>query len=171
MLVGGTAALARRADPAVESTVAAPSMGPQEMAQQAGDYMTKMRGIEGRVTKLQDQARAKKDVIKLNCVSDKLVQLKGHLAVADQTNTNFNAAISRGDNGGRQHEFTRLTIIFQKVTVLHTEAENCIGEDASYVGQTRVDVDVDPNIPTEDPTEPQLPLPDVSRPPEASPFI
>jgi hypothetical protein len=41
----------------------------------------------------------------------------------------------------------------------------------SYVGQTTVDVEIDPNIPNEDPTQPQLPLPDVTRPPEATPFV
>jgi len=171
LLVGGTAALARRADPGPTDITAAPTLGPQEMSQQSADYLAKMRSTEVRVGKLQDQARAKKDVIKLNCVSDKRIQINGHLVVADQTNTALTTAVARGDTPGRQHEFTRMTIIFQKVTVLLTEAENCIGEDVSYVGETRVDVEIDPNIPSNDPTESQLPLPDVSRPPEASPFI
>ena len=38
---------------------------------------------------------------------------------------------------GRTHEFTRLTIINQKVLVLGAEAENCIGEDLSFVGATQ----------------------------------
>jgi hypothetical protein len=141
------------------------------MSQQSADYMAKIKGAEARVTKLQDDARKKKDVIKLNCVSDKLTQIKGHVIVANQTNSSLTVALSRNNAPAGQHEFTRMTIIFQKVTVLGTEAENCIGEDASYVGDTRVDVEIDPNIPDSDPTEPQLPLPDVSRPPEASPFV
>lgn len=172
LLIGGTAALARRADaPPSDQTPLGVTLSAPDMATQANDYMGKMRSTESRVTKLQDEARAKKDVIKLNCVSDKVVQIKGHIAVGDQSMAGLNTAISRGDTPGRQHEFTRMTIIYQKVVVLGTEAENCIGEDASYVGETRVDVEIDPNIPNDDPTEPQLPLPDVTRPPEASPFI
>ena len=57
------------------------------------------------------------------------------------------------------------------VVTLGTEAEQCIGEDVSYVGQTTVDVEIDPSIPPEDPTQPDLPLPNVQRPPEASPFV
>jgi hypothetical protein len=171
VLIGGTTALARRADPAPEGIYAGANMSPSEMSQQAADYMLKMRSTETRATKLQDDARKRKDVIKLNCVSDKLVQIKGHIAVANQTMTGLSTAIARSDSPAGQHEFTRMTLIFQKVSVLGTEAENCIGEDASYVGETKVDVDIDPNVPSEDPTEPQLPLPDVSRPPEASPFV
>jgi hypothetical protein len=170
VLIGGTTALARRADPKNDNPIA-PSLSPQESSQQAADYMAKMKSTESRAAKLQDDARKKRDVIKLNCVTDKLTQIKGHIAVANDTMTNLTAAVARSDAGEQQHNFTRMTLIFQKVSVLGTEAENCIGEDASYVGDTTVNVDIDPNIPTEDPTEPQLPLPDVSRPPEASPFV
>jgi hypothetical protein len=170
-LVGGTAALARRVQQPGGELTAGDTLNAPQTVQQANEYMGKMRATLKRVQKLQDQARAKKDVIKLNCVSDKLVQVTGHMAVADQSFASLNAAVARTDEPSRKHELTRMTILYQKVTVLGTEAENCIGEDASYVGETRVDIEVDPNIPNNDPTEPQLPLPDVTRPPEASPFI
>jgi hypothetical protein len=51
---------------------------------------------------------------------------------------------------------------------LGAEAENCIGEDLSFVGATRVDVDVDPNIPQNDPTQPPAPGIDIERPAEAT---
>ncbi len=142
-----------------------------ETASQARDYMGKMTDTQSRVIKLQDAAKKKKDVLKLTCVDDKLVQVRGHLAVANQSMTSLTGAISRGDDGARAHEFTRMTILYQKVLVLGTEAENCIGEDVSYVGATKVDVEVDPNVPSDDPTQPRLPLPEPSRPPEATPFV
>jgi hypothetical protein len=171
VLLVASAAFGRAGDTAAEidfrKTV---SLSPQETVQQSRDYQAKMQDTLKRINVLQDRAKKDKDVIKLNCVSDKLVQVKGHLAVTDQSMTALQTAIARSDEGGRQHEFTRITILYQKVLVLGTEAEGCIGEDVSYVGSTRVDVDVDPNVPQEDPTEPTLPLPDVTRPPEASPF-
>src|SRR3954447_10516083 len=107
LLIGGTAALARRAEPALASPFTGINLGPQEMTQQAADYMGKMNGVEARVVKLQDQARAKKDVIKLNCVSDKMVQIKGHKAVADQSMNGLQSAVGRNDTPAREHEFTR----------------------------------------------------------------
>jgi hypothetical protein len=146
-------------------------MGPQDTLTQARSYMGKIRGINGRVLVLQDQARRKRDILKLECVNDKHTQLRGHIAVADGAMLSLDGALARGDEGAQQHELTRMTIIYEKAVVLGTEAENCIGEDASYVGATEVEVEIDPNIPPEDPTEAALPLPDVTRPPEASPFV
>jgi hypothetical protein len=82
--------------------------------------------------------------------------------------TSLQESIARADEGGRTHEFTRLTIVNQKVTVLGAEAENCIGEDLSFVGATRVDVEIDPNLPTVDVTSPPQPQIDDTRPQEAS---
>jgi hypothetical protein len=147
------------------------SLSPQQTVTEAHDYQTKMRATQLRVEKLVDTARKQKDVIKLNCVNDKMVRIRGHMTVADQTMASLDTAIGRNDGGARQHEFTRLIILFQKVQVLGTEAENCIGEDVSYVGDTKVEVEIDPNIPDDDPTQPLLPVPDVNRPPEASPFV
>ena len=68
-------------------------------------------------------------------------------------------------------EFAKLTIAYQKVVVLAQEAEACIGEEIAYVGATRVDVQVDPDIDERtDPTvEPPPKLPMI-RGPIVSPF-
>jgi hypothetical protein len=147
------------------------TLTPQETLAQSKDYLSKMRDTEKRILSLQTHAAKEKDMVKLNCVGDKLTQVRGHLTVTDQSMQGMNTAISRGDDGARQHEFTRVTILYQKVATLGTEAEQCIGEDVSYVGATTVDVEVDPSVPPGDPTTPELPLPNVQRPPEASPFV
>ncbi len=147
------------------------TLTPQETLTQAKDYYKKMMDVQKRVLMLQAKAKKDKDVVKLNCVDDKLTQIRGHLTVSDQSMASLQSDVARGDDAGRQHQFTRLTILYQKVVTLGTEAEQCIGEDVSYIGATRVDVEIDPSIPPTDPTEPPLPVPDVQRPPEASPFV
>jgi hypothetical protein len=147
------------------------TLTPQETLAQSKDYYRKMQDVQKRILMLQAKAKKDKDVVKLNCVDDKLVQVRGHQVVTDQSMTSLNSAITRGDDPARLHEFTRLSILYQKVVTLGTEAEQCIGEDVSYVGATRVDVEIDPSIPPDDPTQPPLPVPVVERPPEASPFV
>src|SRR5438270_7398389 len=147
------------------------TLSPQETQPQARDYYKKMQETQHRVTQLQAKAKKDKDMVKLNCVNDKLIQLKGHMTVTDQSMSSLSVDIAKRDDTARQHEFTRISILYQKVVTLGTEAEQCIGEDVSYVGATRVDVEIDPSIPPTDPTQPDLPLPDVQRPPEASPFV
>jgi hypothetical protein len=147
------------------------TLTPAETLTQSRDYYRKMQDVQKRIFGLDAKAKKDKDMVKLNCVGDKLTQVKGHMTVSDQSMASLQGAINRGDDGARQHEFTRLTILYQKVVTLGTEAEQCIGEDVSYVGATTVEVDIDPSIPVTDPTQPDLPIPDVGRPPEASPFV
>jgi hypothetical protein len=146
-----------------------PNLSSDEMLGQARQYQQSMSQVLQRVQGLQETARRQKDIIKLNCVADKLVQTKVNVSIAEQALTSLQDNVARADEGGRTHEFTRLTIINQKVTVLGAEAENCIGEDLSFVGATRVDVDVDPNIPRDDPTQPATPTTAVDRPPPDKP--
>jgi hypothetical protein len=148
-----------------------PTLTVDEMISQARQYQQSMGQVLQRVQTLQETARKQKDIIKLNCVSDKLVQAKVNASIADQAMTALQENIAKADEGGRTHEFTRLTIINQKVLVLGAEAENCIGEDLTFVGATRIDVDVDPNIPRDDPTQPASPATSIERPPAASSYL
>jgi hypothetical protein len=145
-----------------------PTVTPEDMLAQSRDYFRAMNEVQKRIQLLQEQSKRQKDIIRLNCVTDKLVQVKVNINIAEQSMASLQENIARVDEGGRTHEFTRLTIINQKVQVLGAEAENCIGEDLSFVGATRVDVDVDPNIPQTDPTQPPAPGVDIQRPGEAS---
>ena len=147
-----------------------PSLAPADMLNQSKDYFKGMGEVVKRIQSLQDQAKREKDIIRLNCVTDKLVQARVNVNIGEQSMAALQDSITRTDAGESTHEFTRLTIVNQKVTVLGAEAENCIGEDLSFVGATRVDVEVDPNIPQYDPTQPGSPFIDITRPPEASPL-
>jgi hypothetical protein len=145
-----------------------PTLTPQEMVKTSNDYFKSMNDTVKRITLLQEQSKRQKDIIRLNCVTDKLVQSKVNITIAEQAMAALQESITRADEGGRTHEFTRLTIVNQKVQVLGAEAENCIGEDLSFVGATRVDVEIDPNLPQLDPTQPPAPQIFADRPPEAS---
>jgi hypothetical protein len=170
LLLVGTSVLAQGGKPDAEVKFRKGSqLSTHEMIAQSDSYLLKMRGTLDRVSKLAERARKEKDIIKLNCVNDKLIQVKGHLNLAEQARLALSAPGTDEDTRG--HQFSKLTITFQKVEVLGQEAEACIGEDIAYVGATRVEVDVDPDITKEDPTsEPRGPLP-IERPPLASPYL
>jgi len=146
-----------------------PTLTPVEMVNQGKDYLRAMGETVKHVQTLQEQAKRQKDIIRLNCVTDKLVQARVNENIAEQSMASLQENVAKNDQGAQTHEFTRLTIVNQKVTVLGAEAENCIGEDLSFVGATRVDVEIDQGIPQYDPTTPGSPFIDVTRPPEASP--
>ena len=140
-----------------------PTLTSEEMVNQSREYAKQMNDVLKRIQTLQDQAKREKDIIRLNCVTDKVVQVRVNISIAEQSMAALQEAVTHADEGERTHEFTRLTIVNQKVTVLGAEAENCIGEDLSFVGATKVDVEIDPNIPQYDPTQPPAPGIDIER--------
>ncbi|MEO6954495.1 MAG: hypothetical protein ABI321_22040 [Polyangia bacterium] len=149
----------------------AATLTPEETLSRAHQMQGQMAATEKRVVALQRRAETKRDMVMVNCTSDKLVQVRGYLAVGNQSVASIELAAQKHDDGARNHGFDRTNIVYQKVLVLGTEAEGCAGEDVSYVGETRVDVEVDPNIPVDDPTIPIAGVPPTAtRPPEASPF-
>ena len=140
-----------------------------DMMSKTAEYVHAMQTVLRRAVQLQQVARKFKDVIKLNCVNDKLLQVKQLINIAESAHTNLQEAIEAKDDDGRYHEFSRITIVSQQVTVLGTEAENCVGDDLTFLGPTQVVVEA-PDEP-EDPTLGDKPqIPDVEPPPIASPF-
>ncbi len=141
---------------------------PQEMQAGAGEYRERIANVITRIDTLLKEARDQKDIIRINCLTDKLVQVKASSGVADRSFTTMQESLTRGDRGSSLHEFTRITIINQNVQVLAGEAEACVGEELSYVGATRVDVE-EPTAPDPNPGTPEPTVPE--RPPSASPYI
>jgi len=143
----------------------------QEQLNQTDAYLDKMDAVAAEVERLAQKAKEEKDIIKLNCVNDKKAQILSHRDNARQYRESLKLAASRGDDGARNHEFAKLTIAYQKVIVLQKEAEACVGEETGYVGETRVEAVVDPNITKEDPTTlPGEPVEPVEIPPVESPY-
>jgi len=144
--------------------------GDEQQWTEAVRYVAKMRQFEGRVTKLANQARRRQDIVLLNCVNDKLEQLRGNLGVAEQSLEALRRPEVRADTSARSHEFAKVSLTHDKAIVLAQEAETCGGEALRYAGSTQVDTSVDSNLPQEDPTE--APAEDLlfERPPPGSPF-
>src|SRR5262245_59466392 len=105
---------------------------PQEMTAKSEQMLADMEGSQRRVTELQLLARNAKDIIKLNCVNDKLLQVKQLLNIADDAKAMVYTA---GDE--REHAFAQITISSEKVAALRGEAEGCVGDGEIFVGATK----------------------------------
>jgi hypothetical protein len=137
--------------------------------------VARMRDVLGRVLKHLEDARAERDVIKLNCVNEKLTAIKGLLRIAEQADVALQEAVSRKDSETAGHEFDKISIAQRKSEQLLSESESCVGELAVYSGSTQVDVVIEESArAAPDPTAnlgAPLTLPQVlDRPPVASPY-
>jgi hypothetical protein len=142
-----------------------------EKLERASSYTGEMKEVLTHVLRMLTDARDEKDVIKVNCVNEKLTSIKGLIRIAEQADITLQEAVAKGERDAATHEFHKISISHQKVKMLKTEAEQCVGELAFAVGKTTVEVEVDKDqVPEDDPTQVALPETPVVRPPAASPY-
>ena len=144
---------------------------PQERIQWAEKQSGELETIRRRIQRALDSARSEHDIVKVTCLNDKLTQANVNLASFADRLRLFKKAAALLDKVQQDHEFTLLTVLYQKGQTLAAEASTCVGEEAGYLGKTETSTQVDDNITQEDPTKDYNPGVDDSvdvRPPEAS---
>jgi hypothetical protein len=134
------------------------------------EKLGEMRAALKRVTEILGEARASKDIVQLNCVNEKLTQVKGLLRISEDASVKMYDAIASNAQDVINHEFTKIVVAHQKTQILRAQAEQCVGELSVYTGETEIVVEIDEDISDRDPTEPEGPPPGPEVPPVASAF-
>ena len=136
------------------------SLTPQEQLGESAKHLARMEQAAGGVRKMLEEARKQRDVVKTLCLNDKLSQIDVAIRSGRDRRTQLEAAVNRSDAELSNHEFTILTVLRQRSEQLVAEANQCIGEEAAFVGDTRTKVTIDPSIPPDEtpypPTDPSL---------------
>jgi hypothetical protein len=179
LLLLAPAALAQTPPPAPRTPATAPLNASDEKASDVPDAqkisrsaadVAQMRATLKVVLGKLEEARNTKDVVKLNCVNEKLTQVKGLLRISEQSDVGLQEAVAKKDQTAADHEYTKVTIAQSKVEQLRGEAEQCIGALAFRTDENlSVDVVVPADLPGGDPSNPPPPTPASICPPPASP--
>lgn len=127
-------------------------LSPQDELAQADAMLTRMDQASGTVRRQLERARAARDVVKSLCLNDKLSQIDVAARSAKDRQTALQAAVSRNDAELSNHEFTIMTVLRQRAEQLTAEANQCLGEEVAFVGQTQVSTEVNQNLPVEETT-------------------
>jgi hypothetical protein len=130
--------------------VTAVPAGAADKAKASGQQLGRMRAAAKEVVGRAEAARAEKDVVKLNCVNEKLTQVKGLIKVAEQADIALHEALTAKDPAA-DSEFTKIGIAKSKVDALKGDAEQCIGQLAYIVDEkTTVEVQAPQGLPGQD---------------------
>lgn len=158
--------------PATGSTPAAPAPAARpltlaEMTERIGGFQEQIDDDAKHMRHLQEVARKQKDVIKLSCVNDKLVELKAQQNIFDLANQQFEAGKATSADAARP-SYDELAATADAVKNLRGEADGCVGTPELYKQESDISVDHpefadDPT--TTDPFETEL-----EPPAYASPF-
>jgi hypothetical protein len=115
-------------------------------------------------------AREAKDVVKSLCLNDKLNQVDLATRTATDRVAGLEAAVNANDAERSKHQYTVVLVLRDRVNTLVSEANQCIGEDVGFVGESNVTMEVDNSIPPVDPSGfPERPI--ISLPPVVSPPV
>jgi len=126
---------------------------PQEEVAQADGLIVRMEAAAATVRRQLEQARQQRDVVKTLCLNDKLSQVDVAVRSAQDRKGSLVAAAQRNDAELSNHEFTILTVLRQRAEQLTAEANQCIGEEAAFAGETRTTTTIDPTLPSSDETQ------------------
>lgn len=143
------------------------NLSPAEMQAKADTFLPQMDQGATAVRRQLQEARQARDVVKVLCLNDKLNQLDVAIRTARDRASSLRNAVDHNDADRARHEFTILEVLKDRARAVVAEANQCIGEETGFVGESRVTVSIDPNIPDTDPSIfPDTPI--VSQPPVLS---
>ena len=120
----------------------------QDEVSQAEQMLAHMDQSSAAVRRQLEAARAARDVVKTLCLNDKLSQIDVAARSGRDRQASLQAAAQRNDAELAGHEFAIVTEHRRRADQLTAEANQCIGEEVAFVGQTQISVVIDPNVPT-----------------------
>jgi hypothetical protein len=142
-----------------------------EMIARAGTIQLQIKGDMRHVLHLQAKARQEKDVIKLNCINDKLVQLKAQVNIFDAANASFSGGVESASTlEEKQTLFAEVTSAGEAIKSLRVEADVCVGEPELFKQESSSEVKRPDIIDDPGATDPFHPGGPFEAPAYASPF-
>jgi len=136
---------------------------PDTQLDQAQEIVSRGERISGRVAAMMTQAQREKDIIRVNCLDDKLAQVNANVRTAK---ARLDAMRSQIDAAVRGQSMLVMTVLGQKFDVLEQEASQCIGQNIYETGTTVLESQIDPSrVPTDDQARVNV-VPDLVPPPD-----
>lgn len=123
--IAGPAATDWLSPSGTDTRLVSPNMTLQEMVSQAASLHGQVLGDFSHVIHLQQIARKQKDVIKLNCVNDKLVQIKPQLNIVERAQSTLPIVTQQAE---RVTTFSQIIVAAEDVRHSREEADQCVGE-------------------------------------------
>jgi len=155
--------------PLIDKRLESAAVSDAEKIRQSGDMLRRSRQNLKEVLEKLEEARNSKDILKLNCVNEKLTQIKGLLKVIESADVTLQENIAKRETSAAEQEFTKESVAFRRLEGLRAEVEECIGQLAFQIGDQTVEFDVPDNLPGDDITKPKDPTVVLVRNPPASP--
>jgi hypothetical protein len=149
-----------------------PPPDPNKSLAQVANMLRDMVVAGKKVERLLLYAKRQKDIVKIACISDILVnELKPLIQIARERLQAIQTSMKNSGAVDWGQEQTMMGLHRDKADEKVAEAEKCAGEAIVVSYKPDVKEIIDPSVPQWDPTEPSGPIWVMPRPPEASPYF
>jgi len=128
-------------------------LSPDQQLVNAKAFMGKMDQGAATVRAMLEQAQAARDVVKAMCLKDKLTQIEVAKRSGRDRVLTLQSAVDAKDRDRSRHEFMIMQVLRDRVEQLVKEANQCIGEELGFIGESEVTLQVNPDIPDNNPDE------------------
>lgn len=123
------------------------SLSPGQMGERAANKIDAMRVTLESTNQLLESARdEERDILKINCVNEKLASIRGFVKVSEQSYVSLSDSVAANDLEASKHHYTLISIAGQRVSGLGEEARVCAGQELRYADDAVLEVSVDPGI-------------------------
>jgi len=119
----------------------------------ADEAIDRMEQLSARISALLDQANQSGDMLKIQCLNDKLTQINVSMRSFEGRQADHREAINGRNADQRNHQYSMMVILAQRVAGLRVEAEACVGEGDVVFGQTSRTTEIDASVTQDDPTD------------------
>lgn len=126
---------------------------PEQQLAMSRQFLARMDQNTTTVRAQLEQARAARDVVKSLCLNDKLNQIEIAIRSSKDRAATLQSAVDGKDKDRARHEFMILQVLKDRVEQLVKEANQCIGEESGFIGESSVSLEVDKNIPDNNPDQ------------------
>jgi hypothetical protein len=117
-------------------------MAGSKMLENSAGSRAKMKAKLKYVLDRMEQARNEKDVLRLNCLNEKVSQMKALVRVADQADLSLHEAVAVPGGGASESEYVKIEIARRKVETLARDADACAASAGALADEgTRVEVE------------------------------
>lgn len=151
---------------AMTSSQAAP-LTPAQMHESATKLASQMGQETLSLRRQLDEARKRRDIVRFLCLDDKVKQADLVIGSVRDRVSSLDHAAKRDDVERVHHEFTVVEALRERMRTVSMEASQCVGEELGFIDDAKVVVEIEPTVPSIDPTRlPPDPL--FSEPPMVS---
>lgn len=128
-------------------------LSPEQQHQRSKVIYKNIEKASTTVRSMLEQAQAARDVVKAMCLKDKLQQIEVAKRSARDRLLTLQSAVDAKDKDRARHEFMIMQVLRDRVEQLVKEANQCIGEELGFIGESQVTLQVNPDIPDNNPDE------------------